>query len=561
MKNINFKSYNQGQGEFFPMRLDAYIPDNSPVRLVSRIVDELDITVITNSYKSGGCSGYHPRMLIKVLFYSYLSNVYSCRKMEAALTESIAYMWLSGKQFPKHSCINDFRSKRLKAHINSLFTQVVVMLVEMGYVSLDVQYIDGTKIESAANRYTFIWRKSVERNKERLHKKIACILAQIDEGISEDNQCESLDFTPINSEELQQRIREINQQNRPTSKQGKKLLNELEKKHLPKLQEYEQKLEDIGAHRNSSSKTDKDATFMRMKEDHMKNGQLKPAYNIQISTENQFITHYAPYQNPTDTRTFISFLKGFKARYNHQSSEVVADSGYGSEENYEFLEQEGIEPYVKYGYFHKEQKKVHRNNAYLADNLFYNSEHDYFVCPMGQHLTMVCEYTKTNDSDYKSTIKRYSATNCKGCPLRGQCHKAKGNRTIEVNHKLRAYKQTAKEKLTSPKGLQHRSNRPIEPEAVFGQIKYNKGFNRFKLRGLDGVNLEFGLVAIALNLFKMSKRRPIFTPKKPTWVSSCFFVRINQVLYGILRVRLCYWWISKKETDFLKENSRLQFAA
>jgi len=561
MKNISFKSYNQGQTELFPMRLDAYIADNSPVRLVSRIVDELDITGITNSYKSGGCTGYHPRMLIKILFYSYLSNTYSCRKMETALTESISYMWLSGKQFPKHSCINDFRSKRLKTHINSLFTQVVVMLVEMGYVSLDVQYIDGTKIESAANRYTFVWRKSVERNKERLHKKIAGILTQIEEGISEDNQSDTTDFTPINSEELKQRINEINQKNKPTGKQEKKLLNELEKTHLPKLQEYEQKLEDIGEQRNSCSKTDKDATFMRMKEDHMKNGQLKPAYNIQISTENQFITHYAPYQNPTDTRTFISFLTGFKNRYNQQSSEVVADSGFGSEENYEFLEQEGIEPYVKYSYFHKEQKKAYKNNAYLPDNLFYNQECDYFVCPMGQHLKMVGEYTKTNDSGFKSTIKRYVAINCNGCPLRGQCHKAKGNRMIEINHKLRSYKQKAREKLTSERGLQHRSKRPIEPEAVFGQIKYNKGFNRFKLRGLDGVNLEFGLVAIALNLFKVTKKKPTYTPVKKTLPLFRRLAGIEQVLMEILQMNMNRSLIFSLNTENLRSNSHLGIAA
>ena len=153
MKNITFKDYNQGQAELFPSRLDDFIPDEHPVRMVNKIVDQLDISFITSGYKEGGCRGYHPRMMIKILFYSYLSNIYSCRKMETALKESIHYMWLSGKQFPKHSCINDFRSKRLKNHINNLFTQVVIMLVDLGYVSLDVQYIDGTKIESCANRY------------------------------------------------------------------------------------------------------------------------------------------------------------------------------------------------------------------------------------------------------------------------------------------------------------------------------------------------------------------------------------------------------------------------
>lgn len=506
MKQINFKTYNQGQTELFPTRLDEYISQDSPVRLVNKIVNELDIEAITKSYKSIGCSGYHPKMMLKVLFYSYLSNIYSCRKMEAALKENIHFMWLSGKQFPKRSCINDFRSKRLKNHINKLFTQVVIMLVDLGYVSLDTQYIDGTKIESVSNRYTFVWRKSVEKYKARLEIKINGILTQIERGIQEDKQYQEDTPTPINSEELKQKIDELNKNNKPKDKSKQKLVKELKEKYLPKLVSYEQKLNDIGQKRNSCSKTDKDATFMRMKDDHMKNGQLKPGYNVQISTENQFITHYGIYQNPTDTRTFIDYLTQFKAIHNFQSKVIVADSGYGSEENYDFLEKENIEHYVKFNYFHTEQKKAFRTNPYRVENLHYNHEEDYFVCPMGQRMKNIGAYEKTDSYGRRSKISKYRALNCSTCNMRGRCFKAKGNRIIEVNHNLRRHKQIARDNLTSAKGIKHRSNRPIEPEAVFGQIKYNKGFNRFKLRGLDGTFLEFGLIAIALNISKMCKR-------------------------------------------------------
>ncbi|GET30200.1 IS1182 family transposase [Prolixibacter sp. SD074] len=506
MKRINFKPYNQGQSELFPSRLDEFIPENAPVRVVSQLVDELDIDDIVKSYKVRGCSGYHPRMLIKVLFYSYLTNVFSCRKMESALTESIAYMWLSGKQFPKHTCINDFRSKRLKKHIHQLFTQVVVMLVELEYISLEVQYVDGTKIESVANRYSFVWRKSVVRHKTNLEKKIANILEQIEQGIADDNQSQDGEPRPFDSDELKKRIARINQSDKAQDKTTRKLVKELEKKHLPKLEEYEQKLSDIGPNRNSCSKTDKQATFMRMKEDHMKNGQLKPAYNVQISTENQFITHYGIYQNPGDTRTFIDYLTGFRSRYNKQSKEVVADSGYGSEENYEYLEKEQIQHYVKFNYFHAEQKKVFKSNPYRVENLRYCADGDYFLCPMEQEMNFVAEYKKTNTQGYVSTLRQYRAGNCDGCPVRSSCFKGEGNRSIDVNFKLRAYKQKARENLTSEKGLEHRSRRPVEPEAVFGQIKFNKGFNRFKLKGIEGVGLEFALIAIALNISKMAKK-------------------------------------------------------
>jgi transposase len=513
MKNMAFKDYPQGQSELFPSRLDEYIPESAPVRLVSKIVDQLDISDIISSYKAGGCKGYHPRMMIKVLFYSYLNNTYSCRKMEAALSESIHYMWLSGKQFPKHSCINDFRSQRLKNHINSLFTQVVYMLVELGYISLEVQYIDGTKIESSANRYTFVWRKSVERYKANLEKKVNCILSQIEQGIQDDAKTTEEILPVVDSATLQEKIRELNTRKQDFDKGEKKLLKKLENEHLPKLKDYEQKLNDIGDNRNSCSKTDKEATFMRMKEDHMKNGQLKPAYNIQISTENQFITNFAPYQNPTDTRTLMNFLESFKEKYEKQSKVVVADAGYGSEENYEYLDGESIEAFVKYNYFHKEQKKAFKSDPHRTENLFYNEEQDFFVCPMGQKMSLVGEYKKTNASGYVSTIKKYQAINCKGCPARSRCYKGKGNRSIEINHKLRRYKLEAKEKLNSEEGLKHRSKRPIEPEAVFGQIKFNKTFNRFKLRGLDGVNLEFGLIAIALNISKMAKKADLLLIK------------------------------------------------
>lgn len=280
------------------------------------------------------------------------------------------------------------------------------------------------------------------------------------------------------------------------------------------------------------SKTDKDATFMRMKEDHMKNGQLKPAYNVQISTENQFITHYGIFQNPTDTRTLIKYLDQFKQQYGFQSSQVVADAGYGSEENYQYLAKEEIDDYVKFNYFHKEQTKAFKKDSSKVENLHYNQQEDYFVCPMGQQMTLVAEYEKVNESGFASKVKKYRAQKCKGCQIRGKCFKGKGNRNIEVNHKLREYKQRAREKLNSDEGLKHRSKRPVEPEAVFGQIKYNKNFNRFNLTGIPGVNLEFGLIAIALNISKMAKKLMKSAEKSSikTFLN-CFFSKIL-ILWG-----------------------------
>jgi transposase len=297
MSKVVFKQYNQGQICMFPMSLEEKIPANAPARLVNQTVDNLDIRKIINTYKGGGASSYDARMMLKLVIYACLNNIYSCRRTEKQNLENIHYMWLSGMQAPDHNTINTFRSKHLKDTVNDIFTQVVVLLVDSGYLSLDVLYVDGTKIESRANRYTFVWRKAVEKNHAKLESKIRKILEQIEEGIAGDNQPDDLPPSPIDSEELKRRIAQINREK--LSKEKTKAVKTLEEKHLPKLMVYENHLKTLGT-RNSYSKTDLDATFMRMKDDHMKNGQLKPAYNVQVCTENQFFTHFDFFPNPTD---------------------------------------------------------------------------------------------------------------------------------------------------------------------------------------------------------------------------------------------------------------------
>lgn len=503
MRKPVFKSNLQGQISLFPARLDQNITEDAPVRLVNQIVDKLDISAVEKTYKGGGTSSYHPRMMLKVLFYAYMNNIYSCRKIEKQLLENIHYMWLSGKQTPDFRTINNFRSLHLKNTINQLFTQVVLMLVEMGYISLQTVYIDGTKMESRAGRYTFVWRKTVEKNKSKLEAKIREILKMIDEGIAQDDLPNDEPPTPIDSDELKKRIDQINREN--LSKQEQKAVKTLEEKHLPKLQEYENHLQILG-NRNSYSKTDKSATFMRLKDDHMKNGQLKPAYNLQIGTETQFITHFDFFPNPTDTLTMVPFFEGWEESYSAYPQTVVADAGYGSEENYGFMENNEMEAFVKYNYFHAEQKKKFRENAFTSQNIYYNTTDDYFVCPMGQHLEKKGNKTTTNKNGHRSEITIYEAANCKGCPLRGMCFKAKGNRRIEINHNLRRLKAKARGLLLSEEGIKHRKKRCVEPEPVFSHIRYDGGYLRFRHFGKDKIEMDFALLAIALNLSKLVRK-------------------------------------------------------
>lgn len=512
MKAIQHIEYLQKQLVLFPSRLDENIPDNDPVRLLDQVIDKLDISSIEKLYHHRGRRTYHPRMLLKVILYAYMNNIYSCRKIEKLLSRDIHFMWLSGNSMPDFITINRFRN-RVKDDINKVFSQLVQVLVEEGFLSLDVAYIDGTKIESKANKYTFVWRKTVEHNREKLQLKIKAVLEQVEESIIQDKADNTQEAGDISSSSLQLVIDKIStglstipattKEEKKTERKNKKLLKDLQK-HKEKLEEYEQATEKLNG-RNSYSKTDPDATFMRMKEDAMNNGQTKPGYNLQIGTNKQFITDFSFYPNPTDTLTLIPFLHSYQERHGSYPNQIVADSGYGSEENYAFMRENDMDAYVKYNYFHKEQKRSFKNNPFLINNLYYNKDNNYFVCPMGQHMRLIGTKKVKSQSGYQSTIHRYEAENCESCPLKNQCTKAKGNRVIDVNHTLNAYKQEAREKLISQEGLDHRSKRPIEPEAVFGQMKYNMQYKRFRHFGLDKITMDFSFFAMAFNLKKMCK--------------------------------------------------------
>lgn len=503
--NIRFKTITSQQTVLFPSNLSDKISANHPVRIVNKVVDSVNIDDILSTYKGGGTSSYHPRVMIKILFYSYLNNIYSCRKIARQLEENIHYMWLSGDITPNFRTINNFRSQKLKGQIQHLFSELVKLMVDVGYVSLDTQYIDGTKIEAASNRYTFVWRKSVEKHKQKLEVKVDSILKDIDASINADiaSQNESDEFAELDSGELQQKINLLNERLEELNKTQQKQVKQLKEDALPRLKKYESQLETLG-NRNSFSKTDPDATFMRMKEDHMKNGQLKPAYNIQISTENQILTNFSIHQRAGDPATFIPHIEQFTQFYDKYPKVAVADSGYGSEQNYKYAEEQKIEAFIKYNYFHKEQKRVYKKNPFLPSNLFYNSKEDFLVCPMGQRMNKMGSLRKVSDLGFISQVSVYQAQNCIGCPLRTGCHKSKNNRRVEINHNLNRLRKTARDKLLSDVGVYHRGKRPIEPEAVFGHIKYNNKFNRFTLKGLDKVEIEFGLVAIAHNLRKIA---------------------------------------------------------
>ena len=316
-------------------------------------------------------------------------------------------------------------------------------------------------------------------------------------------------FDKIDKEKVAQTIAKIDAalQDKPVSKQVKQKLNYARKNWPAALDKYEQQEAILGEQRKSFSKTDTDATFMRMKEDHMKNGQLKPGYNLQVSTNNQYITHYSIHQATTDTTTLKEHLTDFKTEYQTMPAVVTADAGYGSEENYAYLEQNNITAYVKHSQFDREQNEnLQSKKPFSADKLYYNQEQDYYVCPMGQHMENSGSYNKKTAAGFIQTITQYESKNCNGCPLNGTCHKSKGNRVIEINHGLNKLKQQANERLLSEEGIKKRKQRCHDVEPVFANIKNNHSFKRFMLRGKQKVSIETGLLALAHNLRKKAIR-------------------------------------------------------
>lgn len=499
----------------------AHLQADHPVRLVSEVVDLLDLSELIAQYKGGGTSSFHPRMMVKVLFYAYFSNIYSSRKIEYALHNNMDFIWISGNSKPDHRTIHHFRSKRLAPIINRLFAQVVHLLAELDYISLDLQYIDGTIIESAANGYTFTWRKNTERNKAKLELKIQALLHQIETDIAQDT-AENTPSTPIDSAALAAKLADLNTRiqtgtNKPTTidKAAKKQLNELSTKYLPKLKEYEEQLVVLDS-RNSYSKTDPSATFMRLKADRLQTGQLKPAYNVQISAENQFITHFSIGQSPNDGAILEDHLDGFEQQHQKQSKIVVADAGYGSEENYQMMQDKQIEAFVKYPQYRKEHSNALKNNPFQSQNFFYNPQKGFMVCPMGQRMYPSAPQTETTKSGYVKTTIQYQAKRCQTCPLRPLCNPTgQGNRTITISPTLVQHKQNFKQRAATPQGQAYLKKRSVEVEPIFGQIKYNNNFNRFTLKGsLDKIYLEFGLVATAHNLRKLSKKGCFIKPKQ-----------------------------------------------
>jgi transposase len=501
---VVFKQDYQQQGMLIPLDLNDMIAADHPVRVVNDVLDKVDISEIIKKFRPGGTSAYHPRMLLKVIVYGYMCNVYSSRKLEEAIKSNIHYMWLAGMRKPDHNTINRFRGQRLQETLKPIFNQVVLLLCEEGLLNIRDLYTDGTKIEANANRYTFVWGKAIKTSRER-------ITQQLDElwnyalGVAaselDDTDPPGTGHKKITSESVNKMVERINaalKDKDVDAKVRQKLL--YAKKNWPDaLDKYEVQEQLLGEGRSSYSKTDTDATFMRLKDDHMKNGQLKPAYNLQISTNNQYIASYSLHQKANDTNTLKPHLAAHIKSFGIKPSCITADAGYGSQENYQWLKSKGITAYVKDRDFDRNQKK---KKGALADQFNYDKVADKITCPQGYAMKNVGTKQRKTITGFQQQSTLYQTKKCQRCPLQEQCNAGKDRKTVELNHELNKLRQAANKRLKTTKGIEKRKKRCYDVEPVFAAIKNNHQFKRFMLKGLEKVTVETGLLALAHNLRK-----------------------------------------------------------
>lgn len=519
MQKVLFKQYNEGEILLFPARLDSTIGSNHLVRVINQVVNQLDLTFLLSTYSGGGTTSYHPRMLLKVLLYAYCLKLYTGRKIANALRSDITFMWLSGKQYPDFRTINNFRSGRLKDSIHTVFKSLLLLMFDEGYIHLEEYYCDGTTIQADANKHKVVWKKNSSRYLENIEKSIDSTLLEIDQLIKEENEVygdEDLELLGKADASRKDRIQEsisrlntiINKENHTKSKKSRtasRLKNELEEADLRKRIYQEQ--EQICGERSGYSKTDPAATPMRTKECQ---DDLRPAYNGMVGSEGQYITGVSVHQNSHDGTCFKNHMEQVTSLLPKVPGEIITDAIFGTEENYEFLAGEKIEALLKYPSYDKEQTKEFKENPFYKENMPYNQLDNNFICPDNRLLSYTGDSTVTNKNGFVSTLHNYECSDCSGCPLADQCGNKRqegSNRTIQVNWKLEEYKRKTREKLSTQQGKILMKNRSHDIETCFGDIKQNMLFRRVHLRGINKVQTECTIIAMAHNLRKMQIAR------------------------------------------------------
>lgn len=562
---LNTKYYNEffelGQQKINFSFLELRLPDDDPVYTLKKVMEDIDYSGLLAQYSNKGRNGFNPIMMYATVVYAAMRGIRSVDTIVELCRRDPAFIWLTQGKQPKRDAFYEFKNLRLTEEVlGDLHYQFVRRLEKEGLVTLKELYIDGTKVEANANRYTFVWRGSVNYHLAGLLDRIDALYARYNTFLSENGYDQKYGFghAQMFIVEGMERVREVIRKNRERKlTKHKKLSNnsiieidscsplELLKlqirlkaiaegeailfaygkgKKKPEIQLLYEELEDcgkrlmgykdcfeiMGKDRNSYSKTDLEATFMRMKEDHMLNGQLKPAYNVQIAIENYFIIHTYISNDRTDYNTLIPVLQKHKAAFGSFPEEATADSGYCSEKNLLYLKENGITSYIKLQDHEKRKTRAYREDIgkyYNMKSVIYEDEH-YYVCHAGRELRHIRRETKQQEG-YVQTFEVYGCSDCSGCGHKAKClykyHEEKDqekNKVMKINERWEDLKEESHANIQSEKGILKRQIRSIQTEGHFGDIKENEDFRRFHYRTSGKVYREFLVYVIGRNLNK-----------------------------------------------------------
>ena len=523
-KHINsHKNYTLNGGNYqlkLPLNIDYMIPDNDSVRLLSQFVEEMDLTDLYSTYFRLRENQATPRQMLKIVLYSYMNHNYSSRAMELSCKRDVNFMYLlEGSPVPDHSTFARFRSIHFAQCSETVMAEMTNFLYEVGEILGDAIFIDGTKIEACANKYTFVWKKSVSKNLERLLCKLANFVAECEEmyglklvyeNVVKMKHVKKLrkKLYALKHEENIQFVHGPGKRKTPIQRSIEKL-----EEYLNKLKEYTQKIHTCGK-RNSYSKTDKDATFMRMKEDAMKNGQLKPAYNVQHGVDSEYIVWLTIGDQPTDTTTLIPFIRSMENFLYFKYFKITADAGYESEENYVYVKENGQLSYIKPANYEISKTRKYKNDISRIENMDYTELGDYYTCKKNKKLIASKIVKRKSKTGYISEKTIYTSEDCSNCDHKSKCIKGHNCKTpleervknLETSKLFNMLRKENLERIVSEEGCELRMNRSIQAEGSFAEIKQDMGFRRYLSKGKKNVLAESVLLAMAHNINKLHSK-------------------------------------------------------
>jgi transposase len=481
---------------------ERIIPADDSVRLLDEILEGLNYKELMRAYSHiGRKPATNPITLFKILAYGGMDGKHSSRELARACSRDINYMWLLGdEKAPNHSELARFRSKRLTQCCEDLFYQLVKALHERGEIKYEHLFVDGTKIEANANKYSFVWKKSTSKYQARLEDKIKEFLTEINlrygQEYTEESPLSEI-YTFLSGKQTEPFVY-------GRGKRKTQLQRDIEtiSEYMKKAEKYE-KYQQTFKGRNSFSKTDPDATFMHMKEDHVRNAQLKPGYNVQLAVEGEYITGLDISSERSDQLTLIPLLERMDEKIGQAYEDITVDAGYESEENYTYFEKKEQTCYIKPQNYERSKTRKFKNNMSLRENMTYDADKDEYTCQNGKRLAAIYTGIRKSKSGFESEITYYECEGCDGCEYKKSCTRAKGNRKMQLSKEFLRQRERSLKNITSEQGILLRMNRSIQSEGAFGVIKQDYGFRQFLLRGNEKVRTEMFLIAMAYNVNKL----------------------------------------------------------